>query len=92
MTFSMVAAGTKEQVHEQLDAAVEQHVRWNNPREELQKVVDVAKHWLDTGSYPGGAYVEASGHLDKYAGSLTLTVKPLNMNIPERKPEPDAGE
>lgn len=90
MTFSFTAAGTKSQVHEQLDAAIEQHARYNNPPEEIKKVVDLARHWLDTGSFPGGAYVEASGHLDKYAGAVTLTVKPLN--IPERKPEPDAGE
>lgn len=88
MTFSFTAAGTKDQVQQHLADAVKQHISYGNKPEEIQKVVDLATHWLDTGTYPNGVYIEATGHLDTYAGGLQLTVKALN--IPPHKPDTDS--
>lgn len=86
MTFAFTAAGTKDQVDKQLDHAVKRHIGYNQKPEEIQQVVAVAKHWLSTGKYPNGVFVETNGHLDNYGGALTLTIKPLS--IPEEPVEP----
>ena len=90
MSFAFHAAGTKDQALDQLDAAVAHAMNYTNPPTEIEKVADVARHYLNTGDYTTGVYVEANGHLDRWGGTLQLTIKPLN--IPARKPEPDAGE
>lgn len=90
MTFSVHAAGTKDQVRRQLDGALQRHTSYNQKHEELAKVLDLVNHHLDTGAYDGGVYVEANGHLDTWGGSLQLTIKPLQL-APEAEPKPDSA-
>lgn len=83
MTFSITAAGTKDQALAQIDAGVEQHARYNtNPTTELEKVVDLLKHYLEVGAFPGGVFLEANGHLGAHGGSLQLNIKPLYIPQP----------
>lgn len=85
MSFAFHAAGTKDQAHEQINAAVAQAMSYTSPPTEIEKVAEVVKHYLDTGDYNTGVYVEANGHLDRWGGTLTLTIKPLNI---QKKPTP----
>jgi len=79
MTFSLIAAGTKEQVRRQLQTQLVKHAEWNNDPKQPQAVIDLIEHHLDGSDYPGGVYVEASGHHDQYSGSLHVNIKPLNI-------------
>lgn len=85
MSFAFHAAGTKEQAREQIDAAVNQAMSYTNPPTEIEKVAEVVKHYLDTGDYTTGVYVEANGHLDRWGGTLNVAIKPLNI---QKKPSP----
>jgi hypothetical protein len=78
MTFSLTAAGTREQVRQQLDAQLAQHIAWKNEPAQLQAVIDLIGKHLES-RYPGGLLVESNGHLDQYSGALNLTIKPLNL-------------
>ncbi len=87
MTFSLQAVGSKDQVRRQLAATLAKHVEWKNDPAQPQAVIDLVAQHLAVSDYPGGLFVESSGHLDKYSGSLQLSIRPLNIPA---EPAPDA--
>lgn len=90
MTFSLQAAGTKEQVRAQIEKQREQHLSWNNDPAQLDAVHSLIEHHLSNSEYPGGLHIEANGHHDKHSGNLTLSIRTLNL--PQvSEPESDAA-
>jgi len=82
MTFSLIAAGSREQVQRQMQSQLAQHIEWKNDPFQMQAVIDLVEHHLERGQFKGGVLVESGGHLDGfggYGGALTLTIKPLNI-------------
>lgn len=95
MTFSFTAAGTKEQVRDQLNASEAQHRQWNNHTPLLHSVYDLIGAHLNSSNYAGGLIVEASGHHDASYGQLNLSIRSLNIPaVPAETPkdEPDVDE
>jgi hypothetical protein len=95
MTFSFTAAGTKDQVRQQLAASEAQHRQWNNHTPLLASVYELIGAHLDHSNYAGGLIVEASGHHDTSYGQLNLSIRSLNIPaVPEEqtKDEPEPAE
>lgn len=87
MTFSIQAAGTKEQVRAQIEAQREQHKKWNNDPAQIDAVAALIEHHLSKSAYAGGVHVEASGHHDAHSGNLELKIR--SLNIPPAPVEPE---
>jgi hypothetical protein len=93
VSFSIHAAGSKDQVRRQLGHAVQQQEKWNNDTTQIMAVVGLIEHHLAGSAYTGGVLVEANGHHDTANGNLSLTIRPLFIPAePEPEPETAAAE
>lgn len=81
MSFTLLAAGTIEQVRRQVRHAVNFGVDSSQLDELREYLLAQLEHWPASHQpgYDNGLMVEASGHQDKLNGYLTLKIRPLQI-------------
>jgi hypothetical protein len=87
MSFHIHAAGTVGDTITQVEA-----IRWvpeNMQAEQTRNyILQQLYGWPTTPNSPKGVLVEASGHADQFSRNVTLTLRPLYLQLPEA----DGGE
>lgn len=93
MSFSLVAAGTPDQVRRQLASQLTTMQSWtNNDTSQPEAVIALVEMHLNKAAYKRGLLVEANGHLDNEYGTLTLSMRGLYLPLePDPAPEVDAA-
>lgn len=91
MSFSIQAAGTREQVRAQVTQKLAEIQRYGGNNRQAAAAAELIEQHLGMATLTNGMFVEANGHCDQYNCSLTLTIRSLAIPVaPEPEPEPTA--
>jgi len=82
MSFSLVAAGTPDQVRRQLDSQLKTMQSWaSNDTSQPEAVIDLITMHLDKAAFKRGLLVDANGHLDTENGNLNIMMRGLYLPL-----------